>query len=143
MSDHQFTSGYMFSLGSSKKQPIVALSSTHVEYRDATVAIYEPICLRRLQDIRIGVSTPILIYFDNISSMQLAKYPMFHAHNKHIEVYHHIVHERVLSGEDELWYVRMVEWINKLSTSSTRCSEPISCCTFRRCLVFNISTCCT
>ena len=37
--------------------------------------------------------------------MQLAKYPVFHAHTKHIEVHYHFVRERVLSGEVELRYV--------------------------------------
>ena len=48
-SDRRSTSGYMFSLGSttvawsSKKQPIVALSSTEVEYRGAIIATCEAI----------------------------------------------------------------------------------------------------
>ena len=79
-------SGYMFSLGSAanarsnKKQPTVALSSTEAEYRAATVATCEAIWLQRLpRDLRIEVPTPIPIYCDNMSSMQLAKNPVFHA----------------------------------------------------------------
>ena len=75
VSDHRCTSGYIFSLSSvvvawsSKKQSIVALSNTEIEYR-ATVATCEAIWLRRLlQDLRIEVPTSILIYYDNISSM--------------------------------------------------------------------------
>ena len=64
--------------------------------RGATIATYEAIWLRRLlQDLRIEVPTPILIYCDNLSSMHLAKNPMFHARRKHIEVHYHFVHERV------------------------------------------------
>ena len=70
----------MFSLGSvavawsSKKEPKVALSSTEVEYRGATVTTCEAKWVRRLlQDLRIAVPTPILIYCDNINNMQLAK----------------------------------------------------------------------
>ena len=101
----------MFYLGSavvawsSKKQPIVALSNTNVEYRGTTIATCEAIWLRRLlQDLRIEVPTPIPIYYDNMSNMQLAKNPVFHARTKHIEVHYHFVRERVLSGEVELWY---------------------------------------
>ena len=43
---------------------------------------------------------------DNITSVQLAKNPVFHARTKHIEVLYHLVHMQVLSGEVELQYVR-------------------------------------
>ena len=49
----------------------------------------------------------ILIYCDNMSSIQLAKIPVFHARTTHVEVHYHFVHERVLSGEAELRYVQM------------------------------------
>ena len=80
--DRRSTFGFTFSLGSatvawsSKKKPIVALSSIEVEYRGATVTSYEARWLRRLlQDLRIKVPTPILIYCDNINNMQLPKNP--------------------------------------------------------------------
>ena len=99
----------MFSLGSvavawsSKKEPKVALSSTEVEYRGATVTTCEAKWVRRLlQDLRIAVPTPILIYCDNINNMQLAKNPDFHARTKHIEVHYDFVCEWVLSGEVDL-----------------------------------------
>ena len=51
------------------------------------------------------VSDPTTIYCDNLSNIQLAKNPVFHARTKHIEVHYHFVRERVLSGEVELQYV--------------------------------------
>jgi hypothetical protein len=51
------------------------------------------------------VSDPTVIYSDNLSSIQLAKKPIFHARMKHIEVHYHFVRERVLSGEVELQHV--------------------------------------
>ena len=51
------------------------------------------------------VSDPTTIYCDNLSNIQLAKNPVFHARTKHIEVHYHFVRERVLSGEVELLYV--------------------------------------
>ena len=51
------------------------------------------------------MSDPTTIYCDNLSSIQLAKNPVFHARTKHIEVHYHFVRERVLSGEVELRYV--------------------------------------
>jgi hypothetical protein len=110
--DRRSTSGYAFTLGSatitwsSKKQPIVALSSTEAEYRGAAVATCEAIWLKRLlKDLHEEVSDSTVIYSDNLNSIQLAKNPVFHAQTKHIEVHYHFVHERVLSGEVELQYV--------------------------------------
>ncbi|MCO5560032.1 hypothetical protein L7F22_013638 [Adiantum nelumboides] len=78
------TNGYMFSFGSaadtwsSKKQPTVALSSTEVQ-------------------------DPIVIYCDNLSSIQLAWNPVFHADTKPIEVHYHFI--RVLDGDIDLDYI--------------------------------------
>ena len=111
-SDRRSTSGFTFSLGSvgitwsSKKQPTVSLSSIEVEYRGAVVATCEAIWLKRLlKDLQVEVSDPTTIYCDNLSSIHLAKNPVFHARTKHIEVHYHFVRERVLSSEVELQYV--------------------------------------
>jgi hypothetical protein len=110
--DRRSTSGYAFSIGSaaiawsSKKQPTVALSSTEAEYRGAAVATCEAIWVKRLlKELHEEVSEPTVIYCDNLSSIQLAKNPVFHARTKHIEVHYHFVRERVLSGEVELKHV--------------------------------------
>ena len=60
---------------------------------------------RLLKDLQEEVSDTTTIYFDNLSSIQLAKNPVFHARTKHIEVHYHFVRERVLSGEVQLQYV--------------------------------------
>ena len=88
----------------------MALSSTEVEYRRAIVATYQAIWLSRLlQDLQIKVLTPILIYYENISSVWLAKNLVFHARTKHIEVLYHFLPEWVLSNEVKLLYVR-TDW---------------------------------
>ena len=112
--DHTLTSRFAFSLRSvvitwsSKKQAIVALSSTKVEYLGALVATCEAIWLKRLlKDLQVEVFDPMTIYCDNLSSIQLAKNPIFHARTKHIEVHYYFVREGVLPGEVELEYVSM------------------------------------
>jgi hypothetical protein len=60
---------------------------------------------RLLKELHEEVSEPTVIYCDNLSSIKLAKNPVFHARTKHIEVHYHFVRERVLSGEVELKHV--------------------------------------
>jgi hypothetical protein len=124
--DRRSTSGFMFTLGSaaiswsSKKQPIVALSSTEAEYRGAAVVTCEAIWLKRLlKDLQVTVTERITIYCDNISSIQLAKNLVFHARTKHIEVhYYHFVRERVLHGEVDLRHVRTNQQVADIFTKA-------------------------
>ena len=82
------------------------MSNTEAEYRGAAVATCEAIWLKRLlKDLQEEVSHPTTIYCDNLSNIQLANNPVFHARTKHFEVHYHFVRERVLSGEVGLQYV--------------------------------------
>jgi hypothetical protein len=90
----------------SKKQPTVALSSTEAKYQGAAVATCEVAWSKRLfKDLHEEVSDPTVIDCDNLSNIQLAKNPVFHARTEHIEVHYHFVRERVLAGEVELTHV--------------------------------------
>ena len=48
------------------------------------------------------MTDPVVIYCDNLSNIQLAKNPVFHAWTKHIDVHYHFFCEWVLSSEVEL-----------------------------------------
>ncbi|KAH7291764.1 hypothetical protein KP509_29G034400 [Ceratopteris richardii] len=62
-----------------------------------------------LADLGVEVEKTITIYCDNLSSIQLARNPIFHARTKHIEVYYHFIREKVLAGDIDLVYVRTNE----------------------------------
>ena len=47
----------------------------------------------------------VTIWCDNMSIIQLAKNPVFHARTKHIDVHYHFVREKVIDGEVDLLYV--------------------------------------
>ncbi|MCO5568144.1 hypothetical protein L7F22_021840 [Adiantum nelumboides] len=79
-----------------KKQPTVALSSTEVECRGAAVAACEVAWLELLLgNLGIQLQRPVVIHCDNLSSIQVAQNPMFHARTRHIEVHYHFIRERV------------------------------------------------
>ena len=84
---------------SSKKQPTIALSSTKAEYRGTTVVACEAVWLKRiLKDLGVPITDPICIFYDNMSSIYLAR-------TKHIEVHYHFIRERVQAGEIDLQHV--------------------------------------
>ena len=113
MMDRRSTSGYAFTIGSakitwsSKKQPTVALSSTEAEYRGIAMAACEETWLRTLlYDLGIEIDESVIMYCDSVSSIMLAKNPIYHACTKHTEVHYHYVREKVVSGEIDLVYVK-------------------------------------
>ena len=61
---------------------------------------------------------PVVIYCDNMSSIQLARNPVFHARTKHIEVHYHFVREKVSAGEIDLAYVSTHEQIADIFTKA-------------------------
>ena len=94
------TSGQIFRLGGctiswrSKKQPIVALSSTEAEYVALCEASQETAWLRRLLfDVGLVQSEPTIIYEDNQGAMALARNPKDHPRTKHIDVRYHYIRE--------------------------------------------------
>jgi hypothetical protein len=112
VSNRRLTNGFMFSFGSgvvswsSKKQPTIALSNTEVEYRGVTVVVCEVVWLQKLlSDLGQLVDAPVVIYFDNISSILLANNPIYHVRTKHIEVHYHFIREKILAKEIDLIHV--------------------------------------
>ncbi len=115
----------MFSFGSgviswiNKKQPTVALSSTKVEYRGATIVACEVVWLQKLlSDLGLLVNAPIVIYCDNISSILLANNSVYHARTKHIEVDYHFIRKKVLAKEIDLIHVNTKDQVADIFTKA-------------------------
>jgi hypothetical protein len=82
--NHCSTIGYYFLLGTSliswrsKKQTIVAQSSTKAEYRALTDTTLELLWLRwLLQDIGVSFSSATPVYYDNMSAIQITHNDVF------------------------------------------------------------------
>ena len=118
-SDSKSTSGYLFKLSGaaicwkSRKQNLIALSSTEAEYIALTEAakeaswlreLYQEICLRmNLNKTMLQGSIPI--YADNQAAIQMAKVPRFHERTKHIRIRYHYVRSAIESNIITLDYI--------------------------------------
>ncbi len=86
-------SGYLFTLRggviswASKKQSVVALSSTEAEYVAASLVNQEAVWLRALLgDISFVQEEPTMIKEDNQGAIALSKNPKYHPRTKHIDI---------------------------------------------------------
>uniref|UniRef100_A0A2N9J4W0 Reverse transcriptase Ty1/copia-type domain-containing protein n=1 Tax=Fagus sylvatica TaxID=28930 RepID=A0A2N9J4W0_FAGSY len=109
LTDRRSTTGYCFLLGDSliswrsKKQSVVARSSTEAEYRALADTTAELLWLRwLLQDLGIDCSTAVPIHCDNRSAIQIAHNDVFHERTKHIEIDCHFVRHHLLQGTLQL-----------------------------------------
>ena len=76
------------------------------EYRGAAVAACEAVWLKRiLKDLGVPLTDPIHIFCDNMSSIYLARKPVFHTRAKHVEVNYHSIRECVQAGEIDLQHI--------------------------------------
>ncbi|KAJ3570020.1 hypothetical protein NP233_g4673 [Leucocoprinus birnbaumii] len=104
--------GYCFSLGSgvvswsSKKQKTVSCSTTEAEYIAVGEATRESIWLRtHLAERNNECKGATIIFCDNNGAITLSKGPIHHARNKHIDVRHHFIREKVEDQQIDVWRV--------------------------------------
>ena len=107
------TSGYVLQLGSStvswssKRQEIVALSSTEAEYIALTRTAQEVLWMGGVLS-ELGYEpevVPVVVRGDNQGALALAKNPEFHPRTKHIAVRYHWIRDLVKAGMIEVQYV--------------------------------------
>ena len=90
----------------SKKQAVVALSSTEAEYIALSVAGQEATWLRRLlESMNQKQTNGTILYGDNIGAIHLSKNPKDHARTKHIDIRFHFIRELIENGQIILNYV--------------------------------------
>ena len=96
----------MFILGSgavaceSKKQPIVTLSSTEVEYVATTASACQVVWMRRvLNELFHNHNDATQSIFDNKYAIAMSKNHVFHKQSKHIDTRYHFIRELVTGKE--------------------------------------------
>lgn len=91
----------------SKKQEIVTLSTTEVEYISCTAIACRVVWLRRLlHDIGEGDQKPTKLWCDNMSAIAVARNPTHHGRTKHIDVCFHFNRSLVGDGLISLYHCR-------------------------------------
>lgn len=121
--DRKSTSGYVFMMGtgavswSSKKQPIVTLSSTEAEFVAATACACQAIWLKKiLKELHFKEDGPTQIYCDSSSAIKLSKNPVLHGRSKHIDVKYHFLRDLTNDGVINHTYCRSEDQIADILT---------------------------
>ncbi|KAL1229363.1 Retrovirus-related Pol polyprotein from transposon RE2 [Trichinella spiralis] len=117
-SSRKSTSGYVFQLGhgtiawSTKRQTIVALSTTEAEYVALAEASRELLWLRQLlNDFRVQTPDATTLYEDNQGCIRLVESDRFGERTKHINVRFHMVKDLREKGILEVKYCLSEEMI--------------------------------
>ena len=80
----------------SKKQLTMPRFSVESEYHSMAATTSELIWLQGLlADLSLPYSHPMLLQYDNQSTLHIAVNPVFHVRTKHIEIGFHFIHEHL------------------------------------------------
>jgi len=124
--DRKSTSGYIFKLANgpiswgSKKQQIVALSTSEAEYIALALAVQEGIWIKNLlseilNEDQHGMDQ-LLIFEDNQSCMKMTKNPVNHGRTKHIDIRYHFLRDLVKKGQVKIAYKETKEMLADILT---------------------------
>ncbi|XP_048442595.1 uncharacterized mitochondrial protein AtMg00810-like [Pyrus x bretschneideri] len=113
--DRKSTTGYCTFVGGnlvtwkSKKQAVVARSSTKAEYRAMASTACELIWLKGLLcDLGVSTTQSMSLFCDNQAVMHIASNPVFHERTKHIEVDCHYVRAQLLNSRSLIMYKSLI-----------------------------------
>ena len=66
--------------------------------------------------MKVEIKEPVVMFFDNTSSIKISKNPVMHSKTKHIAIKYHFVRELVQDKEVRLEYVHSKEKIASIFT---------------------------
>ena len=102
---------------SSKKQHVVALSSTKAEYIMQMHVAKEALWLHSfLQELHSMPDDPLILNYNNQGVITLAKDNKFHTRTKHIDVHYHFIHEAVEDGNVMVQYIPTGDNVSNIFT---------------------------
>lgn len=125
--DRKSTSGYTFMFGggavswSSKKQPIVTLSTTEAEYVAAAIGACQAVWMRNvLAEIGFDQGDGTVLFCDNSSAIKLSRNPVLHGRSKHIHVRFHFLRELVNEGIISMEYCSTHKQLSDIMTKPVK-----------------------
>jgi len=125
--DLRSISGYVFMLSegavawSSKKQPVVSLSTTRAEFISAAHYACQAVWMRRvLEMLDCKQGTHTIIHCDNMSTIKLAKNLVMHGRSKHIDVRFHFLRELCKEGVIDLKHYNTRDQITDIMTKALK-----------------------
>ena len=105
----------------SKKQTVVARSSTEAEYRAMAHTTCELVWLKHLlQELHFCEVGQMELVYDNQSALHLSSNPVFHERTKHIEVDCHFIREKIITGIIRTSFVNSKDQLADIFTKSLR-----------------------
>lgn len=116
------TSGYVIEFcggpisWASRKQPIVALSSTEAEFISAADCCKELLYLKGVLKELLNKTVNTEMYIDNQSALRLIKTGVFNRRSKHIDVRFHFISEKVIENNINIIYCNTNDQIADIFT---------------------------
>ena len=122
-SDRRSTTGYCtFVWGNlvtwrSKKQTVVARSTTEAEFRAVAQGMCEALWIKKLlEELKIFVQLPMRQYCDNKAAISISLNPVQHDRTKHVEIDRHFIKEKIENKYICLTYVPTKEQLGDIFT---------------------------
>lgn len=108
-----------------RRQPIVALSTTEAEYIAAADCCREVIYFKNLINELLGEDIKATLQVDNKSAIKLVKNGIINRKSKHIDVRYHFINEKVTEG------ILKIEYVNTQQQLADIFTKPLDYVKFR------------
>jgi hypothetical protein len=102
----------------SKKQPVVALSSTEAEYYALSQTVCEALWVQQWVKAVHSVNQPILVLCDNQSAIHLSAHDAIHQRSKHIDIRYHFMRDHI---KQQTIVVKWVSTVQQEADILTKC----------------------